>query len=65
LAEPIKEDAKQLSRSDTRILRELVGEVDEAGPDGFEAALEEIASLDSENGSPHERNEGANADGWE
>jgi len=42
---------------DTGILRQMVREVLEARPDGFNAALQEITRLDAKNGSPHSSNE--------
>lgn len=41
----------------TRIVWKVIGKVDEARPDGFEAALQEVASLHSENCRPHKGNE--------
>jgi hypothetical protein len=32
----------------------MVWKVDKAGPDGFNAPLEEVAGLNGENGSPHQ-----------
>ena len=41
----------------------MVGEVDERGPDGLNHALQEASSLDSQDSSPHERDESSDADG--
>lgn len=40
----------------------MIGEVNEAWPDSFKAALKEVASLNHRARSPHERNERSDAD---
>jgi hypothetical protein len=47
--------AKKTGRCGTSALRQVVWEVGEAGPDGCEAVVEEVACLNAENGCPHGR----------
>lgn len=42
---------------DSGIVGELVGEVGEAWPNGFDALLKKITSLNRKNSGPHQGNE--------
>ena len=52
LDKPVEEEGQKASGGNTRILGEVVREVDETGPDRLYAALKEISSLNCQDSSP-------------